>query len=300
MTWIRNTIAIIFDFDDTLAPDSTTSFVASLGLDPRRDFWDGRVQRRLEAGWDPLLAQLHALVEISRERPAADRITRDRLAAFGRDLAVFDGVDAAFDRMHEVVARSSADVDLELYLVTCGIGEIIRHTSIASRFERIWASELHYDADGAIEFPRVLVSHTEKTRYLHKIAAGHLDETERPGVRDHDAQARVPFDQMIYVGDGFTDVPCLAMLAEHSGIGLGVYKEESKRRWGAWFDSAEDATFANLAPADYREGSELTESLRLALASVCAEIALRAKLRGDLDGERDDDGNDDGRDADHA
>lgn len=277
-------IGVVFDFDDTLAPDSMSAFLESIGVDPDGDFWPKRVQARVKKGWDPIPAQFHALVEESRARPPRERITRERLARFGRSLELFEGVPQIFERLRKRASETNPDVEVEFYLVSCGIGEVIRSSRAARHFERIWASELHYDSEGAIDFTRVVVSHTEKTKFLHRISEGRLEGVERPGAyRTRGAtKVHVPLRQIVYVGDGFTDLPCFSLLADHAGVGLGVYKEGTQKRWGALLRPSQRGRVENLARADYRTGSELSESILLAVESLCRLIELKQKIHGDF------------------
>lgn len=275
-------IAVVFDFDDTLARDSTSAFLESIGVDPNDDFWPKRVQRRVKSGWDPLPAQFHALIEESRSREPGDRVTCERLREFGRSHKLYAGVEGMFERLRKHASRCNPNVELEFYVLSCGIGEIIRNTGIQRWCKRIWASEFHYGERGEVAFPRMLVSHTEKTKFLHKIAAGNLDETEKPGSLGQDSGRHVPLSQMIYVGDGFTDTPCFALLSEHEGIPIGVFKEGTRARWGSVLKSTKGRDITNLAKADYRKDSELSTSLLLAVESLCKLIELKEKIHGDF------------------
>ncbi|QRK10924.1 haloacid dehalogenase-like hydrolase [Archangium violaceum] len=275
----HDTIAVIFDFDDTLAPDSTGTLLRELGVDEEA-FWSSQ-ERLVDEGWDPIPAQLFRLVELSRSgRTRGGPITRERLAGVGRELRLFQGVPELFERLRAHARQQPGHARLEFYLLSCGIADIIRHTSIAGEFRALWANELHYDAAGQVDFPRKVISHTEKTRYLFHIAhgLGEGPEAERASEVSRLApshELRIPLSQFIYVGDGFTDVPCFTLVEERHGISLGVYKRgarhERKGQRGA------DARVTGLAPVDYRRGEDLSDSLLLAVGSMCQRIALRER-----------------------
>lgn len=282
---VNKTIALVFDFDDTLADDSTSAFVESLGISASNEFWPKRVQPLLRDGWDPMPAQFYALVSESKRRDGHDKITRERLAKFGRELPLYKNVENAFDRLIEVARQANSDVTLEFYLLSSGIGEIIRNTAIAPRFKWMRACEFHYGSRGEIDFPRLFVSHTEKTRFLHRISLGCLEDDGEAKfyslMRARDDDRRVPFRQFIYVGDGFTDVPCFSLVTKGGGVAIGVYKESTREKWGEYAGFNEDSRVHNLANADYSNGSELLESLELAVESQCKLIELREKSYGE-------------------
>lgn len=278
----RNTIALVFDFDDTLAPDSTSSLLQSLGLDVEA-FWSRAVQPLLDEGWDPMTALFYCLLVGGRPAtPEAGAITRDKLAEVGRALRPFEGVPALFERLRRRVQEISAELRLEFHLVSCGIAEIIRNTSIFDEFTTAVANELHFDERGRALFPRVIISHTEKTRYLYQIAKG-LEEVK--GVRRPFAvsrhipreQLRIPIDQFIYVGDGLTDVPCFSVVYQYDGVAIGVRKQETRVKWGESSEQDGEERVTTLARVDYREGSALVEALEWALTSVCYRLLLRAR-----------------------
>jgi hypothetical protein len=199
---MSDVIALIFDFDDTLAPDSTSGFLESIGVDTQQ-FWSGRVDPLLVQDWDPVPAYLHEMIALS-QRGDHGLITQERLQAWGRALPLHTGVTTLFARLRDQVRRAHPQVQLEFYLISSGIGDVVRHTSIASEFNAIWASEFIYDETGGISFPRRIVSFTDKTRYLFHIQKGIVGpafvgkpfEVNRKVPED---RLRVPFDQMVFV-----------------------------------------------------------------------------------------------------
>lgn len=273
---MADTIAVVFDFDDTLAPDSTSSFIESLGLEPEK-FWRKTVDPLVAAGWDPIPAYLHCLIEYSRKGKTSPRITRDKLIAWGKKLSPFSGAGRLFGKIEKAARAVAPEVSVEFYLISSGIGEIIRSTKIAPHFSDIWTCDFHYGADGGIVFPKNIVSFTDKTRYLFQIAKGLTGDKWRgkPFAVNHKRELRVPFENMIVVGDGYTDVPCFSLVQQHGGVAIGVYDaEDEARRLRAW-GFIEEKRVANLVPADYTAKSALTFSLTMAVESVARRLALR-------------------------
>lgn len=281
---MSDVIALIFDFDDTLAPDSTSGFLDSIGVDTAR-FWKTRVDPLLfEQDWDPVPAYLHAMLELSRSGEHG-AITRDRLIQWGARLPLHAGVESLFDRLRDAVREQHPKVTLEFYLISSGIGDIVRHTAIAHQFTDIWASEFTYDDAGQIAFPRRIVSFTDKTRYLFHIQKGIVGKQARnkpfevnrkvPGSR-----LRVPMNQMVFVGDGYTDIPCFSLIRQGGGVAFGVWdrkhRDKRSRAWGF----IEEGRVSNLNQARYDEEAELYQWLEEAVISLSGRITLKDRTYG--------------------
>lgn len=274
---LSNCIAVAFDFDDTLVPDTIDSLLERCGLDSQR-FRSERIQPLIDNGWDAIPARFYSLIEESKRRDSSDKITKDYLAKFGQELPPFDGVPEMFERLRQRAYELNPEVEVEFYLITCGMVEVARHTCIADKFKSMWGCEFHYTAEGEIEFLKKIVTHTEKTRYLFQIAKGIGDRNEDGRTfiyRDvPPEELHVPLTQVIYVGDGASDIPCFSLLNEEKGVAIGVYKGSTAQDWNRQLKLSANQRIANLAEADYREDSELMRSLTLAIESMCKQISL--------------------------
>ncbi|AZY49324.1 haloacid dehalogenase-like hydrolase [Bordetella avium] len=281
---MSDVIALVFDFDDTLAPDSTTGFLESIGVDTA-SFWKDAVDPLLSQGdWDPVPAYLYQMIALSR-RGTHGAITRERLQQWGARLPLHKGVTTLFDRLRDAVRAAHPRIQLEFYLISSGIGDIVRATPIAAAFTDIWASEFIYDEMGGICFPRRIVSFTDKTRYLFHIQKGLVGPEFRnkpfevnrkvPGDR-----LRVPFDQMVFVGDGYTDIPCFSLIRRAGGYAFGVWdpnhRDKRSRAWGF----VEDGRVSNLNFARYDEEAELYQLLEAALVSLAGSVSLKSRAYG--------------------
>ena len=276
-------IAIIFDFDDTLAPDSTSGYLGRCGIDVPR-FWKEEVKALTETKsaaeeWDPVPAYLYKMIEKS-SAGQIEPITRESLARWGRELPLYPGVETIFDRLRDIAAAVNPRVTLEFYVVSSGIGEVLRNTSIAHEFKEIWASDFAYDDAGQIKFPRKIISFTDKTRYIFHVQKGifgpeYIGKPFEVNRKLDPAKLRVPINQMIMVGDGFTDIPCFSLVRQGQGIAIGVYgdsddREKRSRAWGF----IEDGRVSNLVRADYSEKSALSDSLVMAVEHLAKRISL--------------------------
>ncbi|HEX7386805.1 MAG TPA: HAD family hydrolase [Castellaniella sp.] len=278
---MADVIALVFDFDDTLAPDSTSGFLQEIGVDSDA-FWRDQVGPLLDhEDWDPVPAYLYRMLQLSQSgRHGA--ITLERLRDWGARLPLHEGVATLFDRLRASLRVTHPTVQLEFYLISSGLGDVLRSTSIAAQFTDIWASEFHYDDEGAIAFPRRVVSFTDKTRYLFHIQKGIIgpDSRNKPFEVNRKVdpdKLRVPFEQMIFVGDGYTDIPCFSLIRRSGGVAFGVWdprhREKRSRAWGF----IQEGRVSNLNQARFDENAELYQWLEAAVESLASKVVLNAR-----------------------
>ena len=275
-----NKIALVFDFDDTLAPDSTSSFLESMGLDVHH-FWQERVQPLLEKGWDPIPAYLYMMIEESNAR-TSEKITREALINYGEKIALHNGVNTIFTRLKDHAKKQYPEIELEFYLISSGIGDIVRNTKISKNFKEIWACDFEYTEAGAIKFPKRIVSFTDKTRYLFHISKGIVGKAfeSKPfevNKKVESAKLRIPMDQLIFVGDGYTDVPCFSLVMKSGGIAFGVYDMNHREKWGRAWGFIEDRRVSNLLSANFAPKSDLSNSLIMAIDSIAQRTQLKMR-----------------------
>lgn len=269
---MKNVIAIIFDFDDTLARDSITDLVTAYGLDGEA-FWRVGNQALLDQGWDPVPAYMRQLIQLSRSQPRGGEITQKRLAQAGGSVRYFEGVETLFGRLRSYCAGLDQDFYPEFYLISSGLGELLRATSVAGQMRQIFASDFEYDEEGRIDFPKRVVSFTDKTRHIFQISKGlvgeaHLARPFEVNAKVPESELRIPISHMIYLGDGFTDVPCFSLLNKGRGTALAVYdKHNAEKRARAW-SFIEEGRVRNLHSADYSPGSDLLTSIEMAIGSI--------------------------------
>lgn len=275
---MSDTIAVVFDFDDTLAPDSTSSFLANLGIDVPA-FWQDEVQPLVDIGWDPIPAYLYKMIELAQNGHDIDKAS---LVDWGKKIKPFQGATRVFNRVRRHALSTHDKVIVEFYLISSGIGDILRNTNLASYFSDIWSCDFHYGKDGKIAFPRNIVSFTDKTRYLFQISKGITGSRVRGKPFDVNkkvdhSKLRVPFDQMIFVGDGLTDVPCFSLVRKNGGIAIGVFDKHEKEKWGRAWGFIEDGRVSNLVPADFSKDSALSLSLMMAVENMAKKIKLNGQ-----------------------
>ncbi|NNM66489.1 MAG: haloacid dehalogenase-like hydrolase [Spirochaetales bacterium] len=271
---MNKNLAVVFDFDDTLAHDSTTDFLAELGVDLAA-FWGVENQKLIEAGWDPVPAYLYQMVQFSQKGGSKNLITQQKLREFAPRVRFYPGVPELFAHLRTFLAGLDSTFRLEFYVISSGLGDLIRATPIAGEFADIFASDFHYGPDGGILFPKKVVSFTDKTRYLFQISKGQVgpEFANKPfEVNRKVRELALPLSQMIFIGDGMTDVPCFSLLAKSGGMPFAVYdREKVNKRSRAW-GFVEDGRVKNLHSANYRKESDLVGSIEMSLQSLVQKI----------------------------
>ena len=272
----RPIVALMYDFDKTLSTRDMQDygFIPELGMSPK-DFWGEVDQLTDTQQMDSILAYMYLTVQKCREKNIA--VTREKFYELGKGIEFFEGVESWFGRIDAFA--QSIGVRAEHYIVSSGIKEIIEGTSVAraGSFKRIYACEFMYDKDGIIRWPKVAVNYTAKTQFLFRINKGVLDidskSSEKLNSYTPEKDRRVPFQNMIYIGDGLTDVPCMRLVKAYGGQSLAVY---DKVKGNAAAQSLLDADRVNYCvAADYSPGSEAESIVVAAMKKIRAVSELQ-------------------------
>tara|TARA_R110000787_G_scaffold107489_6_gene215438 strand:+ start:3242 stop:4084 length:843 start_codon:yes stop_codon:yes gene_type:complete len=280
---VHEIIAVVFDFDDTLAPDTTSGFLSKHGIDAQ-DFWLNTVNPMYSKDWDPVPAYLYQMIESGSRGKLP--LTLTELQSWGSEAPLHDGTDTIFRRLRDAVEEANPKATLEFYVISSGIGDVLRSTKIAREFKDIWASELSYGESGLATFPRKIISFTDKTRYLFHIQKGLIGKPSRGKPLDvnqkfSNEDLRIPFSNMIFVGDGLTDVPCFSLLTKEKGMAIGVYDPSHVKKWSKAYQFIAEKRVSTLYSANYAEGSDLSNFLMMAVKNLAERIAVsKAAYRG--------------------
>ena len=251
-------IAFLYDFDKTLCTTDMEdyAFIPSLGYTPA-EFWGRANAFGWENRMDGLLAYMYTMIQ----ECAAQNIKLDRafLNHCGESIQLFPGVREWFARINAF--GESLGVQVEHYVISSGLREIIEGSGIAQEFREIYACEFYYNENGDACWPKLDVNFTNKTQFVYRINKGIVDVSRDKGLSDSmpDDSKRVPFTNMIYMGDGLSDVPCMKMMRAYGGQAIAVYQASNRQGVEKLLaDGRVDFIF----PADYREGMELDRTVR--------------------------------------
>lgn len=251
-------IAFLYDFDKTLCTTDMQdyAFIPSLGMTPG-EFWAEANAFGRENRIDGILAYMYTMIQesIRKNRP----FTRRDLVEKGRGIVLYPGVDSWFRRINDFGA--SQGVTVEHYIISSGLREIIEGSAISGAFREIYASEFYYDGSGRPVWPKLAVNFTAKTQFVYRINKGVLDVSNDRDLNASmpDDSKRVPFPNMIYMGDGLSDVPCMKMMRAYGGQAIAVYQPSN--RVGVE-DLLAKGRVDYIFPADYSAGTALDVTVR--------------------------------------
>ena len=248
-------LAICYDFDKTLSPDDMQAqgYIQSIQYEVA-DFWKESNKLASDNDMDQNLAYMYMMASKSRGKVL---FTRDTLHKDGSKVQLFPGVSTWFDRINEY--GKSKGVIVEHYIISSGLKEMIEGTEVADKFKKIYASSFYFDDDGVAVWPSQVVNYTNKTQFLFRIEKGVLDINDQ-GVNSffEPNQYRVPFRNMVYIGDSDTDIPCMKLVNINGGHSIGVYNSETKDK-SKVFRMLDENRIKYFVPADYTEGSKLEQ-----------------------------------------
>jgi 2-hydroxy-3-keto-5-methylthiopentenyl-1-phosphate phosphatase len=274
-----NRIAIAYDFDGTLAPGNMQehNFLPALGIKPKT-FWANAKKKAKEHDMDEILAYMQLTIDEATSKKLP--IRKSDFVNYGKSIDFFDGVETYFDRINTYAKKKG--LIIEHYVISSGLREFVKGTKISKHFEKIFASGFEYDANGVAIWPALAVNYTNKTQYLFRINKGIKNSYDNQEINKYmpENERHIPFERMIYLGDGETDVPAMKMIKYQGGKAVAVYnpKLRSKKGRKSPKQICEELIAQNradyIAPANYQEGSELDKILKLIIDKISAEIEL--------------------------
>ncbi len=273
------TIAICYDFDGTLSPYNMQekSFIPDLQKTPK-EFWNSVKKHAEEHDMDENLAYMFKMIKAARETDGF-KFDNKSIAQHGKDIEFFEGVLEWFDRINSFA--QSKNVKIEHYVISSGLTEMIKACSIGKKFTEIYASKYQYDVNGVAEWPSLSVNYTNKTQFLFRINKGIKNSWDNSSINKYTppSERKIPFERMIYIGDGETDIPAMKMVKHQNGYAIAVYNEKLKGKKSKKLQTLEllehdRADFA--LPADYKEGSPMDKVVK----NLIEKIVLESKLKG--------------------
>ena len=267
-------LAICYDFDKTLSPDDMQAqgFIQSVGYDVET-FW--KKSNGLASGND-MDQNLAYMLMMQQAAEGKKLFTRGELMKCGKEVMLFPGVKDWFKRI--CTYGEEHGVLVEHYIISSGLKEMIEGTDVAGEFKKIYASSFFYNEKGVAIWPAQVVNYTNKTQFLFRIEKGVLDIND-PGVNDSFApdEMRVPFRNIVYIGDSDTDVPCMKLVNVNGGYSIGVYNADTKDKTKVYKMMRENR-IKYYAPADDSEGKELDILLKAIIDRTAENEALESRF----------------------
>lgn len=257
-------IAILYDFDKTLSPKDMQEygFIPKLGLSPS-EFWSMADKLAESEHMDRILAYMYLMISQAKKKGLS--ISRESFLELGKEVELYPGVFEWFDHINEF--GKSLGFNIEHYILSSGLQEIIEGTPIYDKFNGVYASEFHYNKSNNADWPLRAINYTTKTQYVFRISKGVFNVVD-----DYNLNAEIaeddrftPYKNMIYIGDGITDVPCMKIIKEKGGHAIAIYKDKD---YSTTSKLIEDERINFMCRADYSKGKEVDKAVKLILKKI--------------------------------
>lgn len=264
-------VAIMYDFDKTLSTTDMQNydFIPRLGLTPD-EFWGMTGEFSAKTGCERILSYMYMMIKISREKGI--KLTREYLRECGKNIKYHPGVTTWFDRVNKY--GESKGVKVEHYLVSSGTKEILEGCSIYDKFTQVYGCEFYYEDDVPV-WPKLAINYTQKTQFFFRIAKGAVDVKDDASVNEKVKEGlRIPYDHIVYIGDGMTDVACMTLVNKNKGYSIGVYTESNRESVG---QIRNDKRCRFVVEADYSQSKDMEKVMKLIIDDVANKEILLAK-----------------------
>jgi len=259
-------VALVYDFDGTLAPGNMQEYglLQALGYDSPQAFWQQCDDLALRQDAGGVLASQYMFLHAALQQGL--KPTRELFRQYGAKVQYFPGVEEWFGRINAY--GRSLGLEVEHYIDSSGLTEMIEGTTIAKEFTHIYACSYIYDEEGIASWPAVAVDYSTKVQFLAKISKGVREVSDSKRVNEYvaDCERAIPMRHIIYLGDGETDVPSMRTVKAEQGHSIAVFSSEAKRLLARQLINNGRVNFA--CPADYREGSETDRVVKHILEGI--------------------------------
>ncbi len=268
-------VALMYDFDGTLSPDNMQEydFMKAIRVEDKNLFWDETHQLAECQQASTILSYMKLMID--KAKAGGVSIRRQQFVEFGKSIDLFPGVEQWFDMINR--QGEEMGVCVEHYIISSGLKELIEGTSIARHFKKIYACSFMYENDEAV-WPAVAVDFTSKTQFIFMINKGIYDIWDNARINDSmpDETRPIPFQNMIYLGDGETDLPSMRIVKSEGGHSFAIYKPgvDGSRAQARNLVKRGRVNFA--CPGDYTEGSELHRAVLATIAKIKTDSEFRA------------------------
>lgn len=267
-------VAILYDFDKTLSTEDMQnySFIPNLGYTPS-EFWGLTTEFGNKYHMDKILAYMFVMVRECKRKNI--KLTKEYLNSLGKNIKYYPGVTTWFDRINRFGAANG--VEVEHYIISSGTKEIIEACDIAKEFKEIYGCEFLYDEETkeAI-WPKLAINYTNKTQFVFRISKGTLSILDEKKLnRDTpDNERHVQYENMIYIGDGMTDIPCMQLVKDKGGKSIAVYRQQEAHKV---LPLVNDERLNYVCAADYTQNSSLEKFVQLSIENMATYAKLKNK-----------------------
>ncbi len=264
-------VAILYDFDKTLSTTDMQNygFIPALGMQPE-EFWGATGEFSKRTGVERILSYMYMMIYLAKQKGI--KLTRELLNSYGQNIVYYPGVEKWFKRINKYGEEKG--VKVEHYLLSSGTKEIVEACSIAKEFKAIYGCEFYFDKETKEPvWPKLAVNYTQKTQYFFRIHKGATDIKDDKKINES-GRCRVPYENMIYLGDGMTDVPCMVVVRQNHGHAIAIHSGKSTDTVRALIKGGR-VNFA--CRADYTDGSDLDQTIKTIIESIAVNAVLKDK-----------------------
>lgn len=274
-------IAFIYDFDKTLSPKDMQeySFLPDINIVPS-EFWAEVSKESKEQKADNIITYMQLMIEKAKANGREHELTKDALKNKGKDIELFEGVAEWFGLVKDYAKDRNAIV--EHYIVSAGNKEILEGTSIASKFKKIYGCSFRFDKNNVAKSAGLAINYTNKTQFIFRINKGLLDEWDNSEINNYVqySDRPIPFENMVYFGDGDTDIPCMKLVKEKGGYSIAVYKPKASK--SKVEKLMKDGRINFFFPADYRQDKGIFKFCKTIIDKMVAQNILLAEEKKQL------------------
>ena len=256
-------IGIMYDFDKTLSTTDMQNydFIPSLGMTPA-EFWGATSEFTDATGVERILSYMYMMIAKAEEKGI--KMDREFLRECGKNIKFYPGVSTWFKRINEY--GESKGVQVEHYLVSSGTIEIVEGCSIYPNFTKAWGCEYYFNEEGEPVWPKLAINYTQKTQFFFRIAKGVDKDNDDASVNSKTPELRVPYENIVYMGDGMTDIACMTLVKKNGGTSIALYPEKAKKE--VVDQLYHDKRVNYVAMANYKEGSNLDQAVKLVIEKI--------------------------------
>lgn len=262
-------LAIMYDFDKTLSTTDMQNyaFIPNLGLTPE-EFWGATGEFSAKTGVERILSYMYMMLEKAKEKNI--KITKDYLRECGKNIEFYPGVETWFERINKYGEEHG--VEVQHFLVSSGTKEIVEGCKIYPFFKKAWGCEFYYNEKGEPVWPKLAINYTQKTQFMFRIAKGVDDDGDDASVNTKVATLKIPYENMIYCGDGMTDVACMTLVLKNRGTSIAIYPEKAKK--SSVDQLYKDKRVNFVALANYEENSDIDKAVKLAIEKISVNTQM--------------------------
>lgn len=272
----KTKIAFIYDFDKTLSPKDMQeySFLPDIGMTPK-EFWKEVNQETKAQKADNIITYMQLMIEKAKANNKENELTRAALKEKGRNIELFEGVKDWFDLINQYAKEKNAVV--EHYIISAGNKEILEGTSIAYQFKKIYGCSFRFDKNNVARSAGLAINYTNKTQFIFRINKGLLDESDNSKINKYtpEDERPIPFNHMIYFGDGDTDIPCMKLVKDKGGYSVAVYKPNTSKSKNKAKELLKDGRVNFFFPANYSKGKAIMKNCKLIIDKIVAQSELK-------------------------